>query len=289
MKKDTQPENAPVTVRILSFIVDVFFANILRTILQSIFVTRQDILNCRKAIEQFASLFPEFKMSEISDYHVFFFTNNKELFGGFLKVFCIFLFSGIIYNVISYLISKKTIGQKLASLRVKNIGDENEPRMYKLMIRSFLTPLPFIVINCLFLGSILNMFGVHKVMLRDRFSLSVLAFIIRISNPFVAGFIAFVFWLFWYNLYFLTNRMILVDFVSCTRVIDKNFTLKLTKDTNGKTELVKEASLVVEVGDKLVSNIEKVDNILKQKLLQVLQFLKSKIIKKKENSSIKKN
>jgi hypothetical protein len=281
MKKRTQLENASATVRITSFIFDVFFANILRAILQTVFITREDLSNYKKSIEQFMSLFPEFKMSEISDYHVFFFTNNSELFGGFLKIFCIFLFSGIIYNVISYLISRKTLGQKIASLRVKNINDENDPKMYKLMIRSFLTPLPFILINCLFLGSVLNMFNIHKMMLRDRFSLKVIALIIRISNPFTAGFIAFVLWLFWYNLYFLTNRMILLDFISFTRVVDNNFMIK-ARDIDNDAKLTRNASFVVELGDKLVGNIEKVDNILSKKLSQMLQFLKLKIMGRKK-------
>ena len=65
--------------------------------------------------------------------------------------------------------------------------------------------------------------------------------------------IATVFLLFWYGLYFITNRTILVDFITRTRIIDIRKTKEYLMNQTGK-------SLVIEFGDKLIKKMETLNN-----------------------------
>jgi hypothetical protein len=91
--------------------------------------------------------------------------------------------------------------------------------------------------------------------------------------------------MFWFNIYFLTNRLILSDILSRTRIISNNSVLETIIIDNGngereiKVKMETKKPLIVDYGDKIISYIEKFNNLLREKNRQLFRYLKSKIKK----------
>jgi uncharacterized RDD family membrane protein YckC len=278
--------NAKATTRVISFIVDCFFANIIRTITQVIFITKENLQEYRKAIQQFKNIFPNFRIVYIEDYHVFYFTSTAPIYNTILKITITVLFSGIVYNILSYLcLNKRTLGQRLMGIKVVNINDDETPSFYKLLLKSILTPLPFIMTTVVVFCSIINIFGIHGIMLSNTIFLKIIKMGASFFNPLVAGFVVFCFVMFWFNIYFLTDKLILGDILSRTRVVDKEQIFKtIIVENNGKQEIrvetKSEKSFIVAFGDKAIEKIEKFNEFLKRKNKQIIKYLKDKITKR---------
>ncbi|MDR2760426.1 MAG: RDD family protein [Rickettsiales bacterium] len=282
MTKKPQLENASAFSRIFAFVIDVILANALRAFFQAIFTSKEDATIYNSALEQFAILFPDFKMNTIADYHVFFFTNNMEVCGIFVKMSAIFLLSGTVYNLLSYAIfHRRTIGQRCMSLEVNNINNNETPKFYKFALKSFLTSFPFMVLNILIFSTVMNMFGFHKLIIANRFSLKILALLITVSNPFVVAPFTVIFIFCWFNTYFLSERLILGDILSRTRVVNRNFLIKRVSGKNGEERIELKGDAVVECGDKILRKAEKISAFFEQKLTKTFQYLGSKFRGKK--------
>jgi hypothetical protein len=285
MTERTRLENASALVRIISFAIDLFFASIVRAIVQIIFISEGELVEYRKALDQFRIMFPAFKMNEISDHHVFFFTNTAVIYDMFLKIGLIFLVSGVAYNIFSYLAFKRrTIGQRLTSLEVVNIDNDKTPSFYKFILKSILTPLPFILTVGMLFCSVLNMFGIHRLIIANTFPLRILRTMVGMSNPIVVVFIAFIFFTLWFSVYFLLNRLILSDIFSRTRVVYKDTLIKtMITNENGEEEVKIESGgnevWIVEWGDAIIGYLGKFNDILKQKNKEIIQYLKNKVKK----------
>jgi hypothetical protein len=158
-------------------------------------------------------------------------------------------------------------------LETKNIGDDKVPAMWKLLLKSFFASLPFMVLNCLMFSLVLNVFRIHKLIIAKSISLKIIAMIISISNPFMVGFILFLVWIFWFNIYFLTNRLIMSDILSGTRVTAScDVDYKVDKD--GSIVIRPEGEVVLNIGDKVIKYVENLNSFLGKKLAQVLRYLK---------------
>jgi hypothetical protein len=288
MTERTRLENASAIARVMSFAIDLFLASVVRAVIQIIFISEGELREYKKALDQFRILFPTFKMNEISDYHVFFFTNTAAIYDMFLKVGLIFSISGVAYNIFSYLaFRRRTIGQRLTSLETININDDKTPRFYKFILKSILTPLPFVLTVGMLLCSALNMFGIHKLIIANTLSLRILRTIISVSNPVAVVFMAFIFFMLWFSVYFLLNKLILSDILSRTRVVYKDTFIKtIFVNENGEKEVKMESresgAWIVEWGDAIINYINKFNNFLKQENKRIIQYLRNKINKIKK-------
>jgi hypothetical protein len=247
------------------------------------FVSGEELTAYKEALDQFSILFPSFAMDKISDYHVFYFTNTAAIRDIFIKITTITAVSGELYNILVYtLFRKRTIGQRLTSLAVVNINDDERPRFYKLILRSILTPLPFTIITTLVVCCVLNMFGIHKLIIANAISVKILRFLIVISNPVFAGAVIMILLILWFNIYFLTDRLILVDIISKTRVVDVKYIVQKTIiGPDGKKEIAVEVTgnsrFIVRAGDKIISWIEKFDSAVKSKNKQIFEYIRNVI------------
>lgn len=269
--------NASCSKRISSFIIDSFCVNIFRLILQFIFITSTTIINYRESLEKFKVLFPKFNFMKLKGEQIYFLVNSG-VYPLFVRTFIIFTFSGIIYYLLSYYFFQKTIGQKICDLRVTNMKDNNYPKFSNFILKSLFTTLPFIFLFYAIICQALFVMNFHNEAPRNKFLVRLLISLIKILNPYVILSIISLLILFWFCIFFVTNKYILSDILSRTRTIDENLLLEIYKNK-------KEDILSLKFGDKFLSKMENTNKKLKDLVRKTFSYIKSKFtrIKKEKN------
>ena len=248
-------DNANAHKRIIAFLIDAFLTSFLRVILQLIFIPLSLQKEYRTAIKKFTEMFPQITIRTVSSIHINYILTTP-IYTVILRGMLLFTFTGMIYSAISYLVFKQTLGQKLLSLKLVNYKD-NGTAVSKIqyIFKAILTPFPVIWFAHSLFFFVLYLFNFHMLIPANRLSLKIITFFVKYSNPFILMTIATVFLLFWYGLYFITNRTILVDFITRTRIIDIRKTKEYLMNQTGK-------SLVIEFGDKLIKKMETLNNYI---------------------------
>ena len=242
-------DNAGAHKRILAFLIDAFFASFLRVLLQLIFIPLSLQKEYRTALEKFTELFPQVTMKTVSSIHINY-VLTTPIYTVFLRGMLLFTFTGMCYSLISYLFFNKTIGQKLLSLKVVNFKDsETKVAKIKYILKAILTPVPVIWLAHSIFYFMLYLLNFHLLIQTDRISIKIIAFFVKYANPFILMTVGVFFLLFWYGLYFITEKKILVDFLTMTRVIDIRKTKEYMMNNNSN-------SFVIEFGDKIIKKME---------------------------------
>lgn len=264
--------NAKAFKRILSFFIDYFFINVLLAFMVQWFVfTDKNITNINNSIAEFKTLFGSITLTNIKDHHIRFIVNSP-IFSTFVCSLSLTFLMAIIYNFVScLLLNSSTIGQKLLSLRVVNIKNDEKPNKFKLLLRSFLVNLPFMVIYVMIICQMLYLINFHLYAPINNFSTWFLVSITKISNIYTIGIALVFFFFFWFNIYYITNRLILSDILSRTRVVNSRII-----DIKNNTEQ-KDATYYV---DKIFDGIEKLNKILMEQLKKWIEYLKNRFNKK---------
>ena len=239
--------NANAMKRIIAFLIDMFIINILRSFVQSFIIPQKMLLKSMNAWQQFRDIYPNAKLSALRSYH-FDFIINSAIYESLLRWLVVCIFTGIVYNVICYLLTKKTIGEKCMSLRVVNIKDDERPNRFKLILRGILRSIPLIVVSNLMLFQMLFMIDFQVLAPKTLKSVRILSALVSFSNPYIVLFIALLLLMLWYNIYFITPRYIATDVLSLTRVIDEKLYIE-----NEKT---KQKSILIKGGEAVSTSME---------------------------------
>ena len=259
--------NAKAFKRVASFFIDNILMNfIVVFFIQMLVFNSSNIKKIAEFGNEFKNLYGSIKLSEIKDYHVRYVVNSV-IFDCFVNCLLITIIVSILYNFLSYLIlNSSTIGQKIFSLKVVNIKDNNKPNIVKLFIKSLLVQLPFNIIYIMGTCSMLYLLNFHLYAPMKNITTILLIKITAISNIYTLGVILLFLFLFWFNIYYICDRLILSDIISRTRVIDSRI-LDIT-NTNRKD--------ITYYIDKLFEKLEKINNMLKNQLKKWIEFLKNR-------------
>lgn len=264
--------NARAFKRILSFFIDYFFINVLLAFVVQWFIfTNKNIAKINNSINEFKTLFGSIGLTDIKDHHIRFIVNSP-MFSSFICSLLLTFLMAIIYNFVScLLLNSSTIGQKLLSLRVVNIKNDEKPSKFKLLLRSILVNLPFMIIYIMVICQMLYLVNFHLYAPINGFTTWFLVSMTKISNIYTIGIILVFFFFFWFNIYYITNRLILSDILSRTRVVNSQII-----DIKNNTEQ-KDFTYYV---DKIFDGIEKLNKILMDKVKKWIEYLKNKFNKK---------
>ena len=221
-KRELKNTNANIFKRSFSFLMDLIFANMLRVLFLKIYFifSQETIITFWQ--RYFTFFKNEMKDAMLKDYQIRYIVRDTA-FEKMFFVVMIILFSGVIYNFLCYLLFKnRTIGQMIAKLEVLNNNDE-KPRMniFQKLFRSILTPLPYIAMSGLFLCAFLHYLNFHVYMQRATTIQNISFYMIEFSTIYIfCSFVIIIFFV-WLNTYFLTNKFLLHDIITHTRVADK--------------------------------------------------------------------
>lgn len=268
--------NAKGYKRVISFLIDIFFVNFLKTIFLQIFVlSKRKLIIIQEFFYNFKELFGTVEITKLKDFHIRYIVTN-QVFSYFLLALLILCITGILYDFLcTLLLNSSTLGQKIMSLKVVNAKNNEKPNALKLFIRAILIPLPLITAFLLIIFQFLFLVNFHLYAPKSSIILKIIIKMVNWSNPYILAIIIIFFILFWYNIYYLTNRLILSDIISGTRVVSTKFKSFSKENQNEKD--------IVYFGDKFLNNLERINaylfNILKN-------WVKS--IKEKFNSTKKK-
>lgn len=270
--------NAKGYKRVISFLIDIFFVNFLKTVfLQTFVLSRKKLIIIQEFFYNFKELFGNIEITKLKDFHIRYIVTN-QVFNYFLLAILILCITGILYDFLCTLIlNSSTIGQKIMSLKVVNAKNNEKPITLKLFIRAFLVPLPIIIAFLLIIFQFLFLINFHLYAPKNSIILKIIIKMVSWSNPYILAIILIFFILFWYNIYYLTNRLILSDILSGTRVISTKFKSFSKKNQNEKD--------IVYFGDKFLSNLERINAYLFNILKNWIKYIKEKInfFKKKKN------
>lgn len=264
--------NARAFKRILSFFIDYFFINVLLAFTVQLFVfTDNNITKINTSIAEFKTLFGSIALTDIKDYHIRFIVNSP-IFSSFMYSLLLTFLMAIVYNFVScLLLNSSTIGQKLLSLRVVNIKNDEKPSKFRLLLRSFLVNLPFMVIYVMIICQMLYLVNFHLYAPVNSFGTWFLVSMTKISNIYTIGIALVFFFFFWFNIYYIANRLILSDILSRTRVVN-SYIIDIKNNVEQKDTIY--------YVDKIFDGIEKLNNILAEKAKQWIEYLKNKFNKK---------
>lgn len=258
-KRELRNTNASIFKRSFCFTLDLIFANMLRIFFIKIYLlfTQDTIL---KFWQNYFKFFKDTNVSAMKDYQIRYIVRDVA-FEKMFYLILIILFSGIVYNFLCYLFFKnRTIGQIITKLEVLNNNDDKpEMNILQKLSRSILTPLPYIIITTLFMFSALNILNFHQYMQRGDFVRNLSFYLIKYSNVYtLCSFIILVFFV-WLNIYFLTNKFLLHDIITHTRVADKKlYNKELKENFDGFIYVVeKTSSLIKGIFQKIKSVIKK--------------------------------
>lgn len=266
--------NATSGKRIGAFTIDVFFSNFFRMLLLQILVfTETHISNFNNFKVEFNNLFGSISYGEIKDYHIRYFVNSN-VFGYFAEGLWLFCFAGALYNFLCYLFFNGTLGQKIISLKLVNLKNENNANVFKKLLKAILVPLPFILVFILFSFTFLYLIQFHiYAPVENNFSALIITKLTSISNIFSAILVAVFFALFWYGFYFLNSKNLLLgDIMSGTRVIDKRKKYNIDLILNNKKN--ESDGDFVSFMDRVLSYLEKFNIYLRNKLNALSKKLK---------------
>lgn len=225
-KRELRNTNANIFKRWLSFAIDLMFSNVVRIVLVKLFLMfNGDIII--KFFDNFAKFFTDFDFNNLKDYQVRYIVRDPA-FDKMFYLFLIVMFSGIVYNLLCYFIFKRqTIGQKIMKLEVVNNSAENKDMNFvQKIFRSILSPLPYIITSIMLFCATFNIVGFYKYMQRNTLIRLITYYSFSFVDLYVLGaFIILVIFI-WLNVYFVSNRFLLHDIMTHTRVVDKKLLLK---------------------------------------------------------------
>lgn len=273
--------NAKWYKRVISFLLDVFFVNFIRTFLIQILIfSKKRIVIIKEFYTNFNEIFGRVDITKIKDHHIRYVVNNP-VFIYFLWTLFIMCISGIIYDFLcTTLLNSSTIGQKILSLKVVNSKNNEKPNILKLFIRSVLVPLPIMIIFLLVIFQILSFINFHIYAPRRNFIVISIINFTKITNPYLIAVALIIFVLFWYDIYYITDGLIMSDILSGTRVVNSKFlSLNVFENVNNKD--------FVYFGDKLLDWLEKINSYLFDKVKLSLMYIRDKF--KGKFKTLKKN
>ncbi|MDR1425418.1 MAG: RDD family protein [Rickettsiales bacterium] len=258
--------------RIISFVLDVFFVNFIKTLLiQLLILSRPKIIQLQEFWNNFVELFGKVSIVEIKDYHLRYIVNNSRIFNYIFTALLIISFSGVIYTFLSTVfLNEATLGQRIMSLRVVDRKDNGKkPGILKLLARSILVPLP-LTNTVLFLVS----FGLHFLNFQlyapeNNWQITAMVKLTNLAEHlYIIGTILCFFAVFWYGVYYLTNRLIFSDILSGTRVIEIDKYGIPQGNTTDKD--------FVYFGDKFIGLLEKLNMFLLGLLKKAFHYIGAK-------------
>ncbi|MDR2077598.1 MAG: RDD family protein [Rickettsiales bacterium] len=261
--------NARSHKRVLGFFIDIFFVNFLKTFLIQIFVlSRSKIVVIQEFLDNFENLFGKVELAKLKDHHIRYIVNNSTIFDSLFYVVVIMSFTGMLYNFIcTFFLNSSTFGQKILSLKVVDAKKDKKPGFVQLLIRAILVPFPLVMVFLFFVLACLFFINFHIYAPPVNWKVLLLIKLAKLTEyQYVATTILVFFIIFWYNTYYLTNRLIFTDILSLTRVIE----------TKGRSISGKNNKDFVYFGDKFLGLIEKFNNFLIRLLRGALHYLKDK-------------
>ena len=254
-KKVLVGNNAGCFKRMFGFFIDFILITIITTLFIGIFFVVFTKINIEaitnESAEEFGLLFGKVNIADVKDYHIKYTVESlaKSLFykigNLYYKTFVVMLILSpiiaVLYNFLSYIfLNSSTLGQKVFSLKVVNLRNDEKPSILKLFIRSILVQFPGKLLYFMIIGASLFI-NFHLYAPRDGFFNSLMIAII--SNIYTIGVTVFILFLFWYSIYFITNRLILNDILSGTRVVEK-ITSEVINNVNTFTSNVRATNSV---------------------------------------------
>ena len=252
-KKFLVGNNAGCFKRMFGFFIDSMLITIITTLFTRIFVfTKSNIEAIKESNEEFDLLFGKVTIAGIKDYHIRYIAESP-FYKSFVTILILSVIIAILYNFLSYIfLNSSTLGQKIFSLKVVNLRNDEKPSILKLFIRSILVQFPGKLLCFMIIGVCLYFINFHLYAPRDGFFNNLMIAVTSVSNIYTIGAAVFVLFLFWYDIYFITNRLILSDILSGTRVVEK-----------GASEIVGNVNTFTSVMDGVLAYLEKFNNCLK--------------------------
>ena len=225
--------NAGAFKRVIAFLVDSFIITFITTVFTQFFVfTKKNLALINESSQEFTSLFGDVRFSHIKDYHIRYIVNSP-IYDSFVDILLLSFFIAILYNFLCYFFWKSsTLGQKIFSLKVANITNNEKPNALKLVLKSIMVQLPTKLLYLMVIGQFLYLINFHKYAPNNGFMTWLLSFISSISNIYTISIVIVLLSLFWYGIYFILDRLILGDILSGTRVIEKSY-IEQAKSSSG--------------------------------------------------------
>ncbi len=221
-KRLARNTNAGLIKRSLALCMDMMCAGFFRAIiLQIVFFTRSRAIFL-DFFEKFDTAYPGFNLAKIHDYEALYITSSRA-FREFLLLIIIGSCVGFIYNLFNFVFFKDgTIGQRIMSLKVVNNRDDSQEKLAKwqIVLKSFLSSVVFVIFFDIVLFSGFNFLKLGKYTHTSSKFISFFAKVINVSNVYNAFLYSMFIILFWFNLFFFSNRFFLHDIITCTRVVD---------------------------------------------------------------------
>ena len=219
-KKVLVGNNAGCFKRMFGFFIDSILITIITTLFTRIFVfTKSNIEAINESAEEFGLLFGKVNIAGIKDYHIRYIAESP-FYKSFVTILILSVIIAVLYNFLSYIfLNSSTLGQKIFSLKVVNLRNDEKPSILKLFIKSILVQFPGKLVYFMIIGQFLYFINFHLYAPRDGFFNNLMIAVTSISNIYTIGATIFVLFLFWYDIYFITNRLILSDILSGTRVV----------------------------------------------------------------------
>lgn len=233
-KLEEHNTNASFSKRFLAYFVDVTLIGIIKLIiLQFLFIKRSGKIFI-DFFDSFSNLFPNLKVENFKSIHIRYITSNpvyKEIF----IILLILVIATFLYKFVSYIIFKKTIGQKIFGLVViDNKNYENKKiNLLQAISRSILESLPSILIFTIAFLIPFNGLNFYRYTINNTGIVGIFTKIMKYCSIDILFAVIFIYILFWFNIYFFSNRFFLHDIITRTRVIDKN---KINFNSNETTE-----------------------------------------------------
>lgn len=258
--------NASFFKRFLSFFIDYSVSSILKLfILQFVFINYSKSVFIT-FVNNFNRIFPNLKINEIKNVHIRYMASSQA-YMEMLKLLVILFILTILYKLISYIIFKRTLGQKLTGLLVVNNKDDKIKKMnfIQAIFRSILESVPGTVTFILAFFIPFNIFKFHLNTISEYVLPNFFTSIIEYST--LTNFVTFVliYILFWFNMFFFSNKFFLHDILTKTRVVDKNF---IDNGENIEKAIVGKVDNLL---DKLTQFNKKCINLIKNSLTTVFK------------------
>lgn len=255
----------------MSFLIDSIFVNFLKSLLiQVLILTKKNVTLIEEFTENFKDMFGSVTLTKLKDYHIRYIATNR-VFTFFVLTVLIMCVGGIIYDFLCTLLwNSSTIGQKIMSLKVVNRRNNERPNALKLLLRALLVPLPLITIFLMIIFQFLSFINFHNYAPRSTLLLRIMISLTVLTNPYLLATILAFFAVFWYNSYYLTDRLIFSDILSGTRVISTKF--------HSLAENNEEEKDMVYFGDKLLTALERLNRYLFGILKNWCGFLREKFL-----------
>ena len=265
-KKISVSSNAGCFKRIFGFFIDSLIITLITTFFTRIFIfTKGNTEAINKSAEEFSLLFGKVSIAGIKDYHIRYIAESP-FYSSFVSILILSVIIAILYNFLSYVfLNSSTLGQKIFSLKVVNLKNDDKPNTLKLFIRSVLVQFPFKLIYFMIIGQFLYFINFHLYAPRDGIFNNLMIKIASISNVYTIGATVFVLFLFWYDIYFITNRLIMSDILSGTRVVEKR-----------ASEVVGNINTFTSVMDGILAYLDKFNDYLRSVLKKWIGIIKRK-------------